>query len=175
MATDCDYVFADLLPDQGTVAVKVVEDEKGPKRTRFIKHVVDDGKLGREGKERAQNSMSKNAIRMRERRKDPEHRKKENERRKLQRRQQKKKKEEGKKSGMRKIPPLSILSETTSQIEEKTGQKTLDYIVRREVEFIEATTFAHQKLEEENKENQPTAILYRAKNGNVRRARHSRS
>ncbi len=123
MATDCDYVFADLLPDQGTVAVKVVEDENGPKRTRVIKHVMDDGKLGKERKERPLNSMSKNAIRIREKRKDPEYCKKENERRKLQRRQRKKKKEDVKKLKMRRIPPLSILFETTSQIDEKTGQK----------------------------------------------------
>ena len=112
---------------------------------------------------------------MREKQKDPKYCKRENERRELQRREQKKKEKEARELEMCKILPLSIFSETTYQIEEKAGLKTTDYIVRREVEFTEVTTFALQKLEAGNKENQRTAVLYRAENGNVRRAWHSRS
>ena len=44
MATGCDSVFADLLPDRGTVPVKVVQEEKEPKRTSAFKHIMDGGK-----------------------------------------------------------------------------------------------------------------------------------
>ncbi len=96
-----------------------------------------------------QYSLSKNTVMMREKCRDSEYRKKESERQKLQCRQQKK---EAIELEMSKILPLSILFETEHQIEEKTGKRTMDYIVRREVEVSKVTIFVHQKLEEENKE-----------------------
>ncbi len=41
------------------------------------------------------------------------------------------------------------------------GQKTLNYAVRRQVELVEVSTNAHERVEEEEKENRNDVVVYR--------------
>ena len=55
---------------------------------------------------------------------------------------------------MSKIPPRSILSETSDNIARGPRVSIKYYVVRKKVEIIEVTTLIHVKLEETNKENE---------------------
>ncbi len=76
---------------------------------------------------------------------------------------------------MREIPPLSILSENTIFLDKNTGERTEDYIVRREVEVIEVTTFIHEEVKDSEKENRQGLIVYRAESGAIRRVHPNHS
>ncbi len=76
---------------------------------------------------------------------------------------------------MRRIPPLSILSENSILVEKKTGERTKDCIVRREVEVIEVATFIHKEVKDAEKENRQGLIVYRAESSAIRRAHPSHS
>ena len=55
------------------------------------------------------------------------------------------------KTVMEKILILSFLSESVSNVENCTGQKTMNHCVRKKVEMVEVTTHMHEKLEVKNK------------------------
>ena len=114
-------------------------------RDSYMLHVGDEGDEIEEGY-----SSSKNAQNMREKRKDSEHRHRENERR----REQGRAKKLQEKTKMLKISKLSVLSEYVSNVENLTGQRTMNCIVRKKVEMVEVTTYRHGKLERKDKENQ---------------------
>ena len=74
------HVFEGLLCTDGPVAINIVQNRDPIPITHIIKHVLTDG-TGVTRKKRTDGySRSKNAVRMREKRKDPEYRKRENER-----------------------------------------------------------------------------------------------
>ena len=171
MSISCNYVADDVIPDEGAVSIRLVEDGTFPSVTEIVKHVRDDGELIKETTQKRGLSTSRNAVRMRERCKDPAYRERENERRRQGRRELKKNKKE---EEMRKIPPRSILSETSENITRDTGVAMQDYVVHKKVEIIQVTTFIHAKLEETDKENEKKVIVYRSKSGAIRRAWDSR-
>ena len=166
MATNCNYLYQELLPAEGPVAVCIVGDCEILPKLHVVRHVLEDGTNLKETKVREGYSDSKNAQRMREKRKDPEYRRRENERRREQRRAKKLQE----KTVMEKIPKLSVLSESVSNVENYTGQKTKNYIVRKKVEMVEVTTYTHEKLEEKDKENRNDVIVYRNCEGKLERA-----
>jgi len=81
MATDFNYVHEELLSEDRTVAVCVLEDGRGVAKSQVVKHVLANGHELKEVKAKKEDSNSKNAIRMREMSKDSEYRRRENERR----------------------------------------------------------------------------------------------
>ena len=75
------------------MAVKVIKSGENLPEKCLVKHELSNGKIFKETKKRRLvGSVSKNALCMREKRKDPEYRRKENEIRKLQQQAKKKKK-----------------------------------------------------------------------------------
>ncbi len=134
--------------------------------THVETHVQGDGTLQMETKKKSKNSTSKNVISKRELRNDPAYRAKINERKRLRRKELKKTGgEEEEEAKVRRIPPRSILSGTTDNIEKNTGLSTKDCIARREVEIIEVTAFLHEKVVDEDKENKRKLVVYRSKIG----------
>ena len=95
----------------------------------MVRHVLEDGTNLKETKIREGHSNSKNAQRMHEKRKDSEYRCRENERC----REQRGSKKLQEKTDMEKIPKLSVLSEYVANVENFTGNKTMNYIVRKKV------------------------------------------
>ena len=110
MADSCKYVYDKLAAEKGAVAVETVPDDPALPTKRVVQNLVDDGTVLKQTKLKEGYSRSKNANRMREKRKDPEHCNKENERRKLQR---SKDRARAKKEKLVRIPNRSIPSETT--------------------------------------------------------------
>ncbi len=85
--------------------------------------------------------MSKNEIRMLERRKDPEYRRRENEKRNERRREEYRKEKEAR---LRNIPSPSLLPHYTNEVEQESSVPTKNYIVHKKVELVEVTTFVHE-------------------------------
>ncbi len=138
MTTDCNYVCEILIPAEGAVAVCVEEKEGPVEKSHVVRHVLGDWQELMKTKVRRKESTSKNAVRMWENRKDPKYRRRENERRCEQRIA---KKLQGKEETMKQIPNLSILSKTVYNVEKFEEQKTLKYIVKKQVELVEVTTY----------------------------------
>ncbi len=165
MSTDCDYVFNELVPEKVPVSIRVVKVPANRELASLIPDPLKDGLILKESCENGK-IMSKNAIRMRERRKNPDHRRREDERRKLQLRETRKNQKEAK---MLEISPLSVLPETTANIQKKTGELTKDYIVQKEVSYVEYTTYVHEKVESTDKEN-AGLVVYRTDCDTIKQA-----
>ena len=101
---------------------------------------------------------------MRAKTKDPEYRRRENEWRKLQLREEKKKKREKR---MVKIPPLSVPCKKSGNVENKSGELTTEYVVRKEVVYIKHTTLIHERVDSANKEKDGL-IVYRDECGEIK-------
>ena len=91
MSTDCDYVFNELLPEKSPVSTRVVEGPANREVKSVISHRLKDGPILKKKIVKKRKSMSKNAIRMREKQKNRDYRRGENEGRKLQLRETRKK------------------------------------------------------------------------------------
>ena len=118
MADACGHVYEKLLSEAAPCAIETVTDGTPEPTTRIVHHVLSDGATLKKRKRTDGHSTSKNAVRMRAKRKDPEYRKRENERRKNQRRVERAR---AKKDSMLRIPKSSILSETTEEVCNRTG------------------------------------------------------
>ena len=138
------------------MAVETIPD--GPKLPAklVVQHLLDDGTVLKRRKVTEGYSRSKNAARMREKRKDPEHPKKENESRKLQRREERARAKEDK---LVRIPNRSVLSETTREVSNRTQTGLKRYVVRKKVEAIQVATFIHSRIEEVDKENTDRVVV----------------
>ena len=93
MSNDCDYVLHGLVPEKGPVSIRVVEVPANCELTSVISHRLKDRLILKKKVVKNGKSMSKNAIRMKEKRKNPYYRRRENERRKLKLRETRKKAE----------------------------------------------------------------------------------
>ena len=71
---------------------------------------------------------------------------------------------------MLRIPKKSILSETVSDIVNRTGLPVQNYRVRKHVERIEVTTFIHEQVGDPEKENFDQVAIHRSEKGSIRRA-----
>ena len=141
-AADCNYIYDKLLPAKGPVAVVVVERSELKSKLHVIRHVLENVSNLKETEVRERYSSSKNTQRQREKQKDPEYSRRENERLCEQSRA-KKLQEQAK---MQKIPKLSVISVYVSNVDTFTGEKTMNYIVRKQVEIVEVTTYMHERL-----------------------------
>ncbi len=82
-------MYEKFLPDEGAVAVCVVEEFGPIARSHVVKHFLINGQKLKEMTACRENSNSTNAIRMREKQNSPEYRRRENESRSQQRRAKK--------------------------------------------------------------------------------------
>ena len=115
-------------------------------------------------------SQSKNAMRMRELRKDPAYRSHENERKRNRRKQKKaEEKKNDEETVLLRIPKQSILSDYVYEVEENTGIDTEYYAICLKY-ITEVITYEHIRISEVDEENIPHAVLYRTANGNIRSA-----
>ncbi len=78
MATDCNYVYVNLISAEGAVVVWVEEIEGPFEKSHVVRHVLGDGQELKKTKLGRGKSNPKNAVRMKEKRKDPEYRRREN-------------------------------------------------------------------------------------------------
>ena len=157
MATDCNYNCDKLLPVEGPVAVCIGESCESKSKLHDVTYVLENGTNLKETKVKEGYSNSKNEQPMREKRKDPGCRRRENERRREQRRAKKLQEQ----AEMEKIPKLSVMSEYVSNVETFTGEETMNYIVREQLEMVEVTTYTHKRLEGKEKENRNDVVVYR--------------
>ena len=67
---------------------------------------------------------------------------------------------------MEKIPKLSVLYVYVPNIENFTGQKTIKYIVHKELGMVEVTTYRHEKLKLKDKEDRNDVVVYHNFEGN---------
>ncbi len=133
--------------------------KEGPvEKSHVGRHLLGDRQELKKTKVRRREYTSKNAVRMREKRKDPEYRRKDNERRLEQRRE---KNLQEKEETMKQIPNLSILCETASNVENFTVQKTPRYIVNKQLKLVELTTYIHERVGEEEEENRDNVVVFR--------------
>ena len=169
-----DKVFDHLIPETGGVAIFVENNPGNVTKKRVVKHISSDGQeLTVRNATGAGPSQTKNAIRMRELRKDPAYRARENNRRRLRRMEKKEKKKmadnvDEEERVSRRIPKQSILSDYFYEVEEKTGKDTECYAIRLK-DITEVATYEHVRISEMDKENVLRAVLYRTANGNIRR------
>ena len=77
MADACGHVYDKLLPEAAPCAIETVTDGTPEPTTRKVHHVLSDGNTLKKRKRTDEPSTSKNAARMRAKRKDPEYRKRE--------------------------------------------------------------------------------------------------
>ena len=170
-----DKVFDHLIPETGGVAIFIDNKTENVTKKRVVQHISCDGReLTVHNPTTAAPSQSKNAIRMRELRKDPAYRARENNCRRLRRMKMKEEKKTADKEGekqsvLRRIPVQSVLSDYVYEVEEKTGKDTEYYAIRLK-DITEVATYEHVRISEVDKENIPRAVLYRIDNGNIRRA-----
>ena len=167
MSISCKYVTDDIIPDEGAVSIRVVEDGTSPTVTEMVKHVRDNGELIKATKQKRGLSKSRNAVRMRERRKYPAYRERENERRRLRTKELKKNKKE---EEMRKIPPCSILSETSDNIARDTGVAMQDYVVHEKSGNYRGNYIYSRETGRNGEGKREKVIVYCSKSGAIRRA-----
>ena len=161
------HVFEGLLSTDGPVAINIVQNRDPIPTTHVMKHVLLDGTGVTRKKRNDEYSRSKNAARMREKRKDPEYHKRENERRKRQRCEERARE---KKDRLLRIPNRSVLSETPAEVTNRTGTTLQDYTVRKEVKMIQVTTYTHKPIREADKESTTDVAVYKTDKGSIRRA-----
>ena len=146
------------MSTDGPVAINIVVNRDPNPTTHVIKHVLRNG-TGVIRKKRAEGySRSKNAARMREKRKDPEYRKRENERRKLQQREERARE---KKDCLLRIPNRSVLSEMPAEVTNRTGTTLHNYTARKDVKTIQVTTYTQNQSGRRIRKIHPTTLCTR--------------
>ena len=72
----------------------------------------------------------------------------------------------------RKIPNLSVLCETVSNVESLKTHETLSYVVGKKVELMEVTTYVHGKVSLTKNENLREEAVYSCEDGTLKKARN---
>ena len=57
--------------------------------------------------------------------------------------------------------------EYVSNVGTFTGEKTMNYIVRKQVEMVEVTAYIHERLEVKQMENRNDVVVYRSCKGKL--------
>ncbi len=79
MAESLDYIYDHFIPEEGAFAVRLFDDGVKATTKAVVKHVTGDSIVTKEKKKKSAGpSMSKSAISIKERMKDPEDRRREN-------------------------------------------------------------------------------------------------
>ena len=153
MSETVDKVFDHLIPKTGSAAIFVDNNLGNVTKKGVVKHIFSYGQeLTDRNATGASPSQSKNAIRMRELRKDPEYCGREKNRRRLRRIQKKEKKKiadnvDEEQSVLRRILKQYILSDYVYEVEErlvKTQSATL-FASRILLKLLLTSTFAFRK------------------------------
>ena len=81
MGDSCTYVYKKLVPEKDAVSIETVPDGLTLSTKHFVQNVLDDVTVLKKRRKLTDDySWSKNASRMRKKRKDPEYPRRENER-----------------------------------------------------------------------------------------------
>ena len=113
MADSCIYVYEKLVNEKSAVTVETVPDGPILPTEHVIQHLLDNGTVLNRRKPTEGYFRSKNPVRTREKRKDPEYRRKKDEPQKVHRREERAR---AKKDKLVLIPNRSIISENPREV-----------------------------------------------------------